>query len=199
VAAANHHALCGVMADLLNGDLARASRVIVTGVGHSIGGMIAITQQASHGSFHRLAVLGWANAPMLLGETDPATLAATIRPGYLTTPRAVMRPLFYAPDVPLGLIEADEAIASPTPACLGRDALRPGIVHEAAAAVTCPVFLLQGATDTSSNPHGEPGYFKSSEDISLILPRHTAHCHNFAGSRQLWWDRLDRWIASLPA
>jgi pimeloyl-ACP methyl ester carboxylesterase len=159
--------------------------------------MMVITQQAAHESFDRLAVLGRANEPMLLGDTDPATLAATIQPGYLMTPRAVMRALYYAADVPLGLIEADEAIASPTPACLGRDALQPGIVHDAAAAITCPVFLMQGSVDTSSNPRREPAYFKRSDDITFMLLRDTAHCHNFAGLRHVLWNRLDRWIESL--
>jgi pimeloyl-ACP methyl ester carboxylesterase len=198
VAAANHHATRQVAQGLTDGRWAQAGRVTVTGVGHSIGGMMVITQQAAHKSFDRLAVLGWANEPMLLGDTDPVALAATIQPGYLMTPRALMRTLFYIPDVPLALIEADEAIASPTPACLGRDALLPGIVHEAAASIACPVFVMHGSTDTSSNPYGEPQYFKNSTDVTLMLLHDTAHCHNFETHRHELWNRLDRWITSLP-
>jgi pimeloyl-ACP methyl ester carboxylesterase len=96
------------------------------------------------------------------------------------------------------LIEADEAAATRTPSCLGRDALKPGIVHDASASITCPVFVMHGAVDTSPDPHGEVRYFKSSDDVTVMVLRDTAHCHNFATRRRELWDRLDRWIGSLP-
>ncbi len=198
ISAANDQATRYVVAGLTDGTFARAGKVTVTGVGHSIGGMMVITQQAGHRSFDRLAVLGWSNEPMMLGDADPATMAAGIRPGYLASPRVVMRALFYAPDVPLALIEADEADGSLTPACLGRDALQPGVVHQAAAEIACPVFVMHGAVDTSPRPHAEVGYFRASPDVTLMVLPETAHCHNFATLRHRLWDRLDSWISSLP-
>jgi pimeloyl-ACP methyl ester carboxylesterase len=198
VVAANHQVTVEIAAGLQNGTWGRARGITVTGVGHSIGGMMAITQQAAHGSFDRLAVLGWANQPLVLAGLDPAELAASIAPGYLASPREKMRPLFYAPDVPQALIEADEAAGSTTPACLGRDALRPGIVHEASASITVPVFVMHGAIDTSPNPQGEIAFFSASNDITLMRLPETAHCHNFATLRRRLWDRLDSWIAALP-
>jgi pimeloyl-ACP methyl ester carboxylesterase len=104
--------------------------VSVTGVGHSMGGMMMIAQAAAQPAMDRVAVLGWANEPMILGDTDVATLQKGMPvSGYIATPRAPMRKLFYADDVPLALIEADEAHASTTPVTLGRDALTPGIMH----------------------------------------------------------------------
>jgi len=197
IAAANDVAVKLVATGLRDGRWAKASRLRVTGVGHSIGGMMVITQQAAHRSFARLAVLGWANQRMVLGDTDPETLALSIQPGYLATPREMMRGLFYAADVPLALVAADEAAGSTTPACLGRDALRPGIVHGASAAVTCPVFLAHGVVDTSPAPHQEPGYFKGSSDVTLLVLQGSAHCHNFARTRQVLWDRLDAWLNSV--
>jgi hypothetical protein len=45
----------------------------------------------------------------------------------------------------------------------------------------------------------EPAFYKSSNDITLLrLPR-TGHCHNFAPTRHLLWDRLDGWIAHFTA
>ena len=198
VAAASHQVTAEIAAGLQDGRWGRARGIAITGIGHSIGGMMVITQQAAHRSFHRLAVLGWANQPLVLAGLDPAALAATIAPGYLVSPREQMRPLFYAPDVPTALIEADEATGSTTPACLGRDALLPGIVHDASASITCPVFLMHGSTDTTPHLPGEAAFFTASDDITLMrLPR-TAHCHNFATLRHRLWDRLDRWIAALP-
>ncbi len=198
VAAAIHQVTTEVAAGLQNGKWGRAERITATGVGHSIGGMMVITQQAAHGSFDRLAVLGWANQPLVLAGLDPAALAASIAPGYLASPRERMRALFYAPDVPKALIEADEAAGSTTPACLGRDALRPGIVHDASAAVTVPVLIMHGSVDTSPNPHGEIAFFSGSDDVALMRLPETAHCHNFATLRRRLWDRLESWIAAFP-
>ncbi len=173
--------------------------VSVTVIGHSIGGMMAITQADQFGGFDRLAVLGWANQPMVLHDMDAATLAGVTLPvGYIPTPRPPMRKLFYWPDVPQGLIEADEAAGSTTPSCLGRDALTPGIVHEASARITCPVFLMHGEIDTSPDPHGEVAFFKASPDVTLMVLERTAHCHNFARLRHCLWDRLDAWVTSTP-
>lgn len=197
-AAAHHHVVTDVAAGLRDGRWASAGRIATTGIGHSMGGMMVIAQQGRHRSFDRLAALGWANQPMVLGDTDPATMAKAIAPGYLATPRETMRALFYWPDVPLALVEADEAAGSTTPACLGRDALTPGIVHADAAAMTCPVFLMHGQIDTSPDPLGEARYFRASRDVTVMTLEETAHCHNFATLRHRLWDRLDRWIASLP-
>jgi pimeloyl-ACP methyl ester carboxylesterase len=197
-AAAHHQVAAEIEAGLASGRWASAGHIVTTGIGHSMGGLMVITQQGWHRSFDRLAVLGWANLPMVLGDIDPAEMAAAIRPGYLPSPRVAMRGFFYAPDVPLALIKADEAAGTTTPSCLGRDALTPGIVHAEAAAIACPVFIAHGVIDTSPDPRGEAAYFKASQDVTVMVLPDTAHCHNFATLRHRLWDRMDRWIASLP-
>lgn len=201
VAAANHHVTRTVVAGLQSGryGIVVKQPLHVTGVGHSIGGMMLITQAAAHRSFERVAVLGWANQPLVLSGLDPVALAATtLAEGYHASPREAMRPLFYLPDVPRALIEADEADGSTTPSCLGRDALTPGIVHEAAAAIRCPVFVLYGEVDTTPDPHGEVPFFKGSADVTLVVLKGAAHCHNFAARRHEFFDRFNRWIDSIP-
>lgn len=200
IAAANAEALAQVVAGLTGGRLGQAGAVSVTGVGHSIGGMMVVTQAAAHGGMDRVAVLGWANQPMVLGGTDAATLAAMLPPhGYLPTPREPMRALFYLPDVSREIVEADEALAGETPSCLGRDALTPGIVHAAAAAIAAPVLVVHGEVDTSPDPWGEPAYFRRSRDVTLHVVAGSAHCHNLASTRRDHWARLDRWIVATPA
>ncbi len=197
-AAAHHQVVAEVTAGLRDGRWADAAHVITTGIGHSMGGLMVITQQGWHRSFDRVAVLGWANQPMTLGDTDAETMIEAIRPGYLPSPRAAMRALFYMPDVPDALIAADEAIGTTTPSCFGRDALTPGIVHAEAAAIDRPVFLMHGSVDTAADPHREAGYYRASPDVTVMRLADTAHCHNFATRRRELWDRMDRWIASLP-
>ena len=169
--------------------------VSVTGVGHSMGGMMVIAQAADHPAFDRVAVLGWANEPMVLGDTDVATLqAGLIASGYLATPRAPMRKLFYAADVPEALILADEAAGSPTPVTMGRDALTPGIVHAAAARIAVPVLVVQSMVDTSPAPEREPAYFSAAPSVDLQIVENAAHCQNFASTRELHWQALHEWV-----
>jgi pimeloyl-ACP methyl ester carboxylesterase len=200
IAAANAAVLSQAVRALTNGTWAWARAISVTGVGHSMGGMMIITQAAAHRGMDRVAVLGWANQPMVLGDTDAATLRGTLIPfGYIAAPRKMLRTLFYLPDVPLAVVEADEALATETPSCLGRDALTPGIVHAAAAQIAVPVLVVQAVVDTSPDPWGEIGFFKGSRDVTLSVLEGSAHCHNFATTRRQHWERLDRWIDSLPA
>jgi pimeloyl-ACP methyl ester carboxylesterase len=169
--------------------------VSVTGVGHSMGGMMIIDQAAAHGAMDRVAVLGWANEPMVLGDTDVATLQAGLpASGYLANPRERMRKLFYWPDVPNALIVADEAAGSTTPATLGRDALTPGIVRAAAARIAVPVLVVQSEIDTSPSPGKEPSYFSASPAVELQRVPNAAHCQNFASTRLEHWLALDEWI-----
>lgn len=188
IAAAHADALAQVVAGL-------DRSLSVTGLGHSMGGLMIITQAAAYSKFDRVAVLGWANEPMVLGDTDVATLQAALIPcGYLPTPRAPMRKLFYRPDVPTDLIEADEANGSTTPACLGRDALTPGIVHDAAAQIAVPVLVVQSEIDTSPAPLKERSYFSASPNVELQIVENAAHCQNFASSRVKHWADLNEWI-----
>ncbi|MEY2943368.1 MAG: hypothetical protein RLY97_1382, partial [Pseudomonadota bacterium] len=168
----------------------------VTGVGHSMGGMMIIAQAADDPIFDRVAVLGWANQPMILGDTDVASLQAGMpTSGYIATPRTPMRRLFYADDVPMALIEADEAHASATPVTMGRAAFTPGIVHDAAARIAVPVLVVQSVVDTSPAPQQELGYFSGAAAVELQILDSAAHCQNFAGTRAQHWAQLDDWIA----
>ncbi len=192
IAAAHAEALRQVIAQW-------GAAVDVTGLGHSMGGMMIIAQAglqaATHPAMNRVAVLGWANEPMVLGDTDVASLQAGLIPsGYIATPRAPMRKLFYGDDVPLELIEADEAHASTTPVTMGRDALTPGIVHQAAASISVPVLVVQSVIDTSPTPEKEPGYFSASPAVELQILEGAAHCQNFAGTRERHWAQLNNWI-----
>jgi pimeloyl-ACP methyl ester carboxylesterase len=183
-------------ADALAQVVAKLDRPLdVTGIGHSMGGMMIIAQAAAHPAFERVAVLGWANEPMVLGDTDVATLQAGLIPsGYLPTPREPMRTLFYWPDVPMDLIAADEAHASTTPACLGRAALTPGSMHEASRQIRVPVLVVQSVIDTSPAPDKEPAYFAGALSVELQILEDAAHCQNFASTRTTHWTALNDWI-----
>jgi pimeloyl-ACP methyl ester carboxylesterase len=194
-AAASARALAEGVRMLTDGTHAQVRSLSVTGVGHSMGGMLITGQAADHGGFDRVAILGWTNGQLNInGASMPQR--ATFE-GYLDAPGAAMRPLFHAADVPLAIVEADEAAATETPASMIVVARSPGAVSAAAARITVPVLLVFSAVDTSPDPHAEPAFYAASPDVTLNLLPDAAHCQNFASTRRRHWERLDRWIDSL--
>jgi len=195
IATAHDSALRQAIEGLSNGQWSKAQHVEVTGMGHSMGGMMIITQAAAFGGMNRLASLGWANAPMQLDDMDSEEMQPSALPtGYLPAPREAMRGFFYAGDVSLEIIEADEAHGSLTPSCMGRDALTPAIVKNAAAALKIPVLVVQSSIDTSSDPQSEAGYFTGSPDVQTQILEGAAHCQNFASNRAEHWAALHQWM-----
>ena len=192
----NRELIAAAHANALQQVMERLGRPVnLTGIGHSMGAMMIVTQAAAHPVFRRLIVMGWSNEPMQLGDTDVSSLQEGLIPsGYIRSPAGALRKLCYWPDVPQPLIEALEAHASATPACLGRAALTPGIVHADSASIGIPVLLVQSAIDTSPAPDKEPGYFTAAPSVELHKLEEAAHCQNFAGTRQSHWQRLNAWI-----
>lgn len=205
-AAANEHALQQTLTGLRAGQWfsgqgfdVKPAQIVVTGLGHSMGGMMALTQQGKFHSFDRLVVMGWTNIGLQLLDVDPADLAkATQATGYLPSPRKEMRSFFYTPDVPQEIIEMDEAAGTLSPACMGRDALVPDIVAAEARSVKSPVLLVYSEIDVSPEPLREATYYPAAHDVTVLTLPNTAHIHNFASIRFKLWDRLDSWIRSLP-
>lgn len=192
IAAAHASALEQVVADL---ETSLGLPVNLTGIGHSMGGMMIITQAAAHPVFNRLIVMGWSNEPMQLGDTDVASLQEGLIPsGYIDAPAEPLRKLCYWHDVPENLILACEANSSVTPASLGRAALTPGIVHADAAKIKVPVLLVQSTIDTSPSPDKELVYFSAAASVELQIVKDAAHCQNFASGRAAHWASLNDWI-----
>lgn len=199
IARAHHEVSMQAVAGLRSGRWlpdTRFEAIDITGVGHSMGGMLAVTQQGRFKSFDRLAVLGWTNLSLVVSDAEQRELKNALRQvGYLTVPREPMREAFHMTDVPADVIAADDACATATPASIGNDTLRPGVVAEEAASIECPVFLLYGERDLSPEPRKEVGPYRSSRDITFVMLEHSGHCHNFASTRQLAWQRLWQWLA----
>ena len=187
------------------------------GLGHSLGAGLVTTQQARHGTFHALAVLGRAimgthiPAPPEGAGTEPVwkpgsmqrdEFAATsvVIDGYHFQDRrtAWQRYLFYWPDVPEAVIAADEGAGTTFPLEAARAlAARDGPNAQAAAAVDVPILLGFGQRDVVQDPRTEVAAYRSATDIQLIVLQRSGHCHNLASSRRWLWDRLIGWADSL--
>lgn len=184
------------------------------GVAHSMGGYVAMFQQAKHRSYAALAILGTTNRHVAQLElSDDVVAAAATRDGreamiaqslvaidapYVDGVREPMRSWFHLDDVPAAVVDADNATTlTVVPRAAAAAAMVPGIAREAAALIDVPLFLAYGEVDISPAPHDEPSFFSNSPDVTLFLLAHSGHCHNMASSRQVLWERLARWCSSL--
>jgi pimeloyl-ACP methyl ester carboxylesterase len=178
----------------------------VIAVGHSMGGALAVLQQARHRSFGCLAVLGYGYQPLaglsedlsdeqLLAESAArfSRLLGPCPDGYYSVDRLMLRPQFHFDDVPDDVVLADDAQATVLPRAAMHTVGAAPIGRSLASTVDVPVFQGWGDRDNTPDPHRDGAYFTSCPDYTLfVLPR-SGHCHNFAGTRQAMWDRLVAW------
>ena len=203
VAKATHAAMQQAYAQLHGGtlhpDLPPLPNLLKVGIGHSMGGMQVITEQAHYETYDLVAVLGHSNfgayievngvkvkndAPM-----DPAS------PDYKTLDRErVKRSFHWVEDTPEAVLAVDEAIAVQYPALLGWQAQQ-GSTGEDAGRITTPVFLVMGERDVSPDPHAELPFYSGSPDLTYMrldqrgpLPQLRAHPRPALGPAA----RLDR-------
>ena len=69
----------------------------------------------------------------------------------------------------------------------------PGSTLTEAAAIRCPVLLSMGERDVVVDPVGEPRAYGSALSVDLFVCPKMAHMHNFAGTRELFWRRIETW------
>ena len=79
------------------------------------------------------------------------------------------------------------------PGAVAQSSLTPGIIATEAAAVTSPVLIAMGERDVVGDPRGEPRAYLSARSIDLFICPRMAHMHNFAGTRELFWRRIESW------
>jgi pimeloyl-ACP methyl ester carboxylesterase len=180
-------------------------------VAHSLGGYLAITQQALFSSYAGLALFGCTNqhvAPLNLdaafiaraatpqGRTELAReILSVLREPYSHGPREHMQSWFHLDDVPVDVANADAAV-SVVPRVFGT-AMIPGVVAEQAARIDVPVLIGYGSVDVSPDPRAEAGLYGSCPDITTVILAGSAHCHNMSSSRHRLWRRLLAWAATV--
>lgn len=185
------------------------------GVGHSMGGMLTILQQAQHRSYAALVVLGFGTR----GMADYLPEAARAFSGDAAGARANIEALARAqggeayrelvleggnnarevygggaerPAV-MALVAARERLLS----VAGLFAMIPGSAAPDCAAIDTPVFIGVGDRDISGPPHAIAAAFTGSSDVSLLVLPKTGHSHFlFTSSAQLY-TRIARWAAAV--
>ena len=185
------------------------------GVGHSMGACLTTMVQARAGLFDALVLLGYGvevsnvrdEVAVGLDLADRARESERLfrestgaAPGsaYHVVPREPLRALFHAPDVPDEVIAADTQAQSRVPVAAAAQVTTPGMVASHASEIQVPIFLAFGATvDTSPAPRQEPKHYPRSPDITLYMLDNSGHCHNFASTRKLLWDRVSSWVPTV--
>jgi len=182
-------------------------------VAHSLGGYLAITQQALFSSYTALAILGCTNQHVAPLNLDPAfidrsatpvgraalahEILSALRQPYFEGPREYLQSWFHLADVPADVIAADSVTAkSVVPRVFGT-AMIPGIVAEHAARIEVPVLVGYGVVDVSPEPRAEARLYCRSPDVTTVIVEGSAHCHNMASSRHRLWRRLLAWAATV--
>jgi pimeloyl-ACP methyl ester carboxylesterase len=184
-------------------------------VAHSLGGYLAITQQALFSSYAGVATLGCTNQHVAPLNLDPEFIARSATPQgraelarqilsalpepYFEGPREYLQNWFHLADVPADVVAADCVTAkSVVPRVFGT-AMIPGIVAEHAAQIDVPVLVGYGVVDVSPDPRAEAALYCSSPDITTVVLPDSAHCHNMASSRHRLWRRLLDWAATVTS
>jgi len=179
--------------------------VPVVGVGHSLGGCLTVIAQAQHGGYDRIACLGFTHGskaavtvdaddaaadPRAVAEEQAKAFFADWDAGYAIAPREPSHSWLYRPNTPADVVAADDATVAAWPRQAYVEVLTAGSTVGFAGGVTCPLFLGYGDHDIPERPHDEVAYYTGSRDVALFVVEDAAHCHNFASSRAVLWDRI---------
>jgi alpha-beta hydrolase superfamily lysophospholipase len=79
------------------------------------------------------------------------------------------------------------------PATVAMWCVTPGGAAAEAAAVRCPVLVALGERDVLVDPRGEVRAYLSAPSVDFFVCPRMAHMHNFAGTRELLWRRIETW------
>jgi alpha-beta hydrolase superfamily lysophospholipase len=181
--------------------LSPAPEATIIGCGHSMGGCILSATQGTYHSFDAVILLGWTQGTVDLHSPTPFTLPAdAVKNGFLSpaaSRRQGVHELFFSERVPADLIEADDADAVSIPVGMLGILNTPGVVAEHAARITTPVLLSFGEIDVSQDPRAETTFYRSAEDIMLLIQNSAHHCANFEPSRFVLWSKIADWCQGM--
>ncbi|ROH86711.1 alpha/beta fold hydrolase [Stagnimonas aquatica] len=187
------------------------------GVGHSMGAMFTVLQQAAHAQHAGIVVLGFSTrglpeyvSPRVkeLAAESVAAVRAEVVP--------LARKMFVSdyPEIkgsptsnsifagasadPRGVeaIKAARAPLLPVPAFFS---MIPGNIAPEAAQVSVPVFLGIGERDMVGAPQQVPAAFAGSQDLTLYIQPQAGHSHFLFASRRALYRRLDAWVRTVLA
>lgn len=219
LASANAQATAGVMSRIVNGSLISGLQAIPhatsVGIGHSMGALLTVLQQAQTREHAGIAVLGFSTRglPEFISAEACALAAADHAAARREAPRlaramfgedypvigrsAEGASLYSGKTAELAGVEAIKAARAgllPVPAFMS---MLPGNVAPEAAVIDVPVFVGLGERDLAGPPVEAPKAFAASPAVSFELLPGAGHSHFLFPSRQRLFDALARWASAL--
>ncbi len=201
----------------------KVERPVTIGIGQSMGGALLVVQQGRYHCYDGIGVLGYSAVhthPPSAPGTPPLALPWMPRDtmpsdGVVTNGRALaerdpggpaaMAWGFHYDDVDPETVARDVEDfptrkgdvppwgSATVPMTVALWCVTPGGVQPEAAAIRCPVLVALGERDVLVDPRGEPRAYLSSPSVDLFICPRMAHMHNFAGTRELMWRRIEAW------
>jgi pimeloyl-ACP methyl ester carboxylesterase len=205
LARANAHAVQAVLSRVREGHalpgVAPVPALASVGVGHSMGAMLTIVQQAQDGRHKGLAILGAEVAQLGHEEARarlPELARRQFREPYPSIPRSAEGATLYAgshaESAGIEAIKAARERLLPVPAF---QSMLPGNVAPEAAAIEVPVYVAVGELDMTGPAAEVPKAFPRSPAVTLeVLPR-AGHAHFIFPARGQLFDSLARWARAL--
>jgi pimeloyl-ACP methyl ester carboxylesterase len=186
------------------------------GVGHSMGAMLTVLQQAGDPTHAGLVLLGFSNrglpdylptqARALIGAPDTiADRIAGIARQLHATPYGDLQPspgsstMFHGAKAERVAVEALKLARDKLLVVAGLQSIIPEGLTPQLATIDTPVFLAVGDHDIAGPPHAIPASFPASRDISLLILKDTGHAHFIFPSRCTLFRKIADWIATLAA
>ena len=184
------------------------------GVGHSMGALLTVVQQARYAQHAAIAVLGFstrglpeylsAEAKALVADREallrevPRLAKAMFREPYPSIGRTSDGSQLYAglhaEAAGVQAIKPAREKLLPVPAF---HSMLPGNVAPEAAAVEVPVFVGLGELDIAGPPADAPKAFTASQNVQLKVWPKTGHSHFIFAGRAALYDDLAAWANSL--
>jgi len=214
IADVNDHVVRTVLARIATGEFGGVSTpsLLPVGLGHSMGGLLAVHQQARHRSFAALALLGFAGGGLRSALTEEEASYAGDPDGLAAALPALVAARFGRPLPQGGTASSDFLIAGvseplarqalartqgPLLAMAGLTSMVPGSSAPALESIDVPVFFGVGEHDITGDARVLPGQVPASADVTLFVLAGSGHNHNIADNRRQLWDRVAHWVVSV--
>jgi len=219
IVSANAHVTAQMLAGLRKGSLFEGLPALPElrsiGVGHSMGAMLTVLQQAGDPQHAALGVLGFSTRglPEYLSPEvrELARDRAAVRAQLVALARASFaRPPASAPRAQQG----GDFFASGKADPRGIQAIRPAVdkmltipaflsmlpdnIGDATAQIRVPVFIGLGELDITGPSHEVPAAFGNSHDVTLHILPQAGHSHFIFAARRGLFQRFAQWARALP-
>lgn len=220
---AENQVLSRLRGGTLSGSFPPLVEPVRIGIGQSMGGAVTIVQQGRYHCYDGVAILGYSavhtHPPSPHGEPLVAAWRLRDLPDLVLNQRRVDASdrtlgspvgtasihwsLYWDETESGGPISTGDSqagrgafppwLSATLPHGLLGAVLTPGVVAPEAAAIESPVLVAMGQRDSVPDPRGELRAYMSSPSVDFFVCPRMAHMHNFAGTRELFWQKIDTW------